>query len=107
MVIRAACPVATVTSTPLLRLDRLVDALAPLAAFGQPAGILVDDDHFAVADDELPVARVLAIDHDRLLDVAVDVDHADGVQALRLGQRRTFCRPSRVSSAVFFSWSYS
>ena len=73
---------------PFLGLDRLVHALAPLAAFGQPAGELVDDHHLAVADDELPVARVLAIDHDRLLDVVVDVDHADGVHGLRLGQQR-------------------
>ena len=71
----------------LLGLDGLVDAVAPLAPLGQPAGELVDDHDLAVADDVLPVERVLAIDHDRPLDVLVDVDHADGVHGRGLGQQ--------------------
>ena len=91
----------------LLGLDRLVQALAPLAAFGQTAGELVDDHDLAVADDVLPVELVLPLHEDRALDVAIDVDHAHGVQFRRLVQRPTFCRPSLVSSTVFFSWSNS
>ena len=67
----------------LLGLDGLVDAVAPLAALGQPAGELVDDHDLAVADHVLPVEVVLAVDQDRPLDVLVDVDHADGVQRRR------------------------
>ena len=70
----------------LLGLDGLVDAVAPLAPLGQPAGELVDDHDLAVADDVLAVEVVLALDHDRPLDVLVDVDHADGVHGRRLGQ---------------------
>ena len=71
----------------LLGLDRLVQALAPLAALGQTAGELVDDHDLAVADDVLPVELVLALDEDRPLDVAVDVDHAQRVQFRRLVER--------------------
>ena len=92
----------------LLGLDGLVQAVAPLAAFGQAAGELVDDHDLAVADDVLPVELVLAIHEHRPLDEVVHVDHADGVQRLGLvAASRTFCRPSRVSSTVFFSWSKS
>src|SRR5436190_11166904 len=42
----------------LLGFDRLVKALAPAAAFHDPAGELVDDLHFAVLDDVLVVAVV-------------------------------------------------
>ena len=70
----------------LLGLDRLVDAVAPLAALGQPAGELVDDHDLAVADDVLPVEVILAVDLDRPLDVLVDVEHADRVHGLGLGQ---------------------
>ena len=73
----------------LLRLDRLVQALRPAAAFHDPAGELVDDLDLAVLDDvvdvaleerlrlqrlvqvvgELPVARVVeVVDPDRALD---------------------------------------
>ena len=40
----------------LLRLDRLVQALRPAAAFHDPAGELVDDLHLAVLDDVVDVA---------------------------------------------------
>ena len=66
----------------LLGLDGLMDAVAPFAAFGQPAGELVDDHDLAVADHVLPVEMILAVDQDRPLDVLVDVDHADGVHRL-------------------------
>ena len=39
----------------LLRLDRLVEALAPAAAFHDPAGELVDDLHLAVLDHVVDV----------------------------------------------------
>ena len=42
----------------LLRLDRLVQALAPAAAFHDAAGELVDDLHLAVLDDVVDVALV-------------------------------------------------
>ncbi|KKM71620.1 hypothetical protein LCGC14_1428780, partial [marine sediment metagenome] len=67
-------------------LDRLVDAAAPLAAFGQAAGELVDDHHLAVADHVLPVAKELAVDLDGALDIFVDAEHADGVHRVGLGQ---------------------
>ncbi len=69
-----------------LGLDGLVDSLAPLAAFGEPAGELVDDDDLAVADNELAVLNELALDLDGTLDVLVDVEHADVVERFGLGE---------------------
>jgi len=73
-----------VTFDALLGLDRLVQALAPLAALGQTAGELVDDHDLAVADDVLPVEFVLALDEDRTFDVTIHIDHAHRVQFRRL-----------------------
>ena len=91
----------------LLRLDGLVDAVSPFAALRQPAGKLVDDHDFAVANDVLAIEMVLAIDQDRPLDVLVNVDHAHGVHLLRLGQQADFLAALSLNSTVFFSWSYS
>ena len=55
----------------LLRLDRLVEALRPAAAFHDPAGELVDDLHLAVHDDVVVVALVERLGLQRL-DQVVD-----------------------------------
>ena len=62
---RAAWPVATVIFDPFFGFDRLMNAVPPLAAFGEAAGELVDDHDLAVADDVLPVEEHLARDLDR------------------------------------------
>ena len=75
--------------------------LAPLAAFGQAAGEFVDDHDLAVANDVLPVEKVLAVDLDRPLDVLVDVDHAHAGPSPRAWAACATCRrPSAVSSTV-------
>ena len=54
----------------LLRLDRLVEALAPAPARHLAAGELVDDDDLAVLDDVVAVALVQHLGLERLLEVA-------------------------------------
>ena len=54
----------------LLRLDRLVEALAPAPAGHLAAGELVDDDDLAVLDDVVPVALVQGVRAEGLLEVA-------------------------------------
>ena len=85
----------------LLRLDRLVQALAPAAAFHDPAGELVDDLHLAVLDDVVDVALVERLRLQRLvqvvdeLDVARVVEVVDPERALDLLDRRLrSARPS-------------
>ena len=78
-----------------LGLDRLVDAVAPLAALAQPAGELVDDHDLSVADDVLAVADVFPTDDDRPLDVLEEVRHADGRESLR------FVDPAHPAPALF------
>src|SRR5688572_28992192 len=53
-----------------LRLDRLVEALAPAPAGHLAAGELVDDDDLAVLDDVVAVALVQRVGPQRLLEVA-------------------------------------
>ena len=53
----------------LLRLDRLVEALAPAAAGHLAAGELVDDDDLAVLDDVVAVALVERVGAEGLLEV--------------------------------------
>ncbi len=79
----------------LLRLDRLVQALAPAAAFHDPAGELVDDLDLAVLDHVVDVDLVERLGLERLVEVVdelrvfgrvevVDPDRAlDLLQALR------------------------
>src|SRR5262249_17948038 len=50
------------------------------------AGELVDDHHFAVADDVLTIAKELALDLHRTLYVLVNAEHADGMHRVRLGE---------------------
>ena len=74
---------------PLLRLDRLVKALAPAPARHLAPGELVDDDDLAVLDDVVPVALVERMGPERLLEVAgeprVGVVHVvDAEQLLHL-----------------------
>ena len=54
----------------LLRLDRLVEALAPAPAGHLATGELVDDDDLAVLDDVVAVALVQRVGAQRLLEVA-------------------------------------
>ena len=78
----------------LLRLDRLVEALAPAAAFHDPAGVLVDDLDLAVLHDVVDVALVERLRLERLrqvvdeLDVARVVEVVDPERALDLVERR-------------------
>ena len=53
----------------LLRLDRLVEALAPAAPFHDPAGELVDDLHLAVLDHVVDVEVVERLRLQRLVEV--------------------------------------
>ena len=63
---------------PLLRLDRLVQAVAPATARHDPAGELVDDDHLAFLDHVVDVALEEDVGLQRLVDV-VDRQHVRGV----------------------------
>ena len=78
----------------LLRLDRLVQALAPAAALHDPAGELVDDLHLAVLHDVVDVALVERLRLERLrqmvdeLDVARVVEVVDPERALDLVEGR-------------------
>ena len=58
----------------LLRLDRLVQALAPAAPFHDPAGELVDDLHLAVLDDVVDVALVQRLGLQGLVEVVDELD---------------------------------
>ena len=77
----------------LLRLDRLVEALAPAAAFHDAAGELVDDLDLAVLDDVVDVALVQRLGLERLdqvvdeLDVPRVVEGLDPERALDLVDR--------------------
>ena len=73
----------------LLRLDRLVEALAPAPARHLATGELVDDDDLAVLDDVVAVALVQRVGAQRLLEVAgqprIGVVHVlDAEEALHL-----------------------
>ena len=57
-----------------LRLDRLVQALAPAAAFHDPAGVLVDDLDLAVLDHVVDVALVERLRLQRLREVVDELD---------------------------------
>ena len=66
----------------LLRLDRLVQALAPAAALHDPAGELVDDLHLAVLDHVVDVALVQRLRLERLDQVVDELDVARVVEVL-------------------------
>ena len=78
----------------LLRLDRLVQALAPAAPFHDPARVLVDDLDLAVLHDVVDVALVERLRLERLrqvvdeLHVARVVEVVDPERALDLVERR-------------------
>ena len=57
-----------------LGLDGLVQAVRPAAAVHQPAGEVVDDDHFAVLDDVLLVAVVEDVRLEGGVDVAREAE---------------------------------
>ena len=60
---------------PLLGLDRLVEAVLPLAAGHHPAGELVDDHDLAVVDDVVAVPEVGDLGAEGPLDVLVKAVH--------------------------------
>ena len=78
----------------LLRLDRLVEALAPAPAFHDAAGELVDDLDLVLLDDVVDVALVERLRLERLhevvheTDVARVVEVVDADRALDLLDRR-------------------
>ena len=57
-----------------LRLDRLVETIAPAAARHLAAGVLVDDDDLAVFDEVVDVALVQRVRAQRLVDVVDELD---------------------------------
>ena len=69
-----------------LGLDRLVQAVAPLAARHQAAGELVDDDDFAVLHDVVHVALVEVVGLERVVDQVRPLHVAGRVEALDAGQ---------------------
>ena len=74
----------------LLRLDRLVEALGPAAAFHDAAGELVDDLHLAVPDDVVQVALVERLGLDRLDQVVDELRVLSVVEVLDPERRSTF-----------------
>ena len=85
----------------LLRLDRLVQALAPAAAFHDAAGELVDDLHLAVLDDVVDVALVERLRLERLDQVVDELDVARAVEVLDArSARSTFSIPDSVGETV-------
>ncbi len=67
---------------PLLRLDRLVQALAPAASLHDPAGVLVDDLHLAVLDHVVDVALVQRLGLECLAEVVDELHVARVVEVL-------------------------
>ncbi len=92
----------------LLRLDGLVEALAPAAAFHDPAGELVDDLHLAVLDHVLDVEVEERLRLERLDEVVDElrvlrrVEVVDPQRALDLRRR-----PAAVTPTVLNFSSYS
>ena len=70
-----------------LRLDRLVQAVGPAPARHQPAGELVDDDHFAVLHDVMLVAMEQRVRAQRRIQVMDERDVVRVVEA-RSGRRQ-------------------
>ena len=68
----------------LLRLDRLMEALAPAAALHDPAGELVDDLHLAVLHDVVDVALVQRLRLHRLDQVVDELHVARVVEVLEV-----------------------
>ena len=66
----------------LLRLDRLVQALAPAAAFHDAAGVLVDDLDLAVLDHVVDVELVERLGLERLGEVVDELDVARVVEVV-------------------------
>jgi hypothetical protein len=64
-----------------------MDAVAPFAALGEAARVLVHNDDLAVLHHVLPVEQEVAFDLDRPLDVLIQVDQADRGEQIGLGQR--------------------
>ena len=69
-----------------LGLDRLVQAVAPVAAGHQAAGEFVDDDHLAVLHDVVHVALVEVVGLERVVDQVRPLHVAGRVEALDAGQ---------------------
>jgi hypothetical protein len=65
-----------------LRFDRLMQTVRPAPPHHRAAGELVDDDHFAVADDVLDVAVIERVRAQRRVQVMHDADVRRVVQAL-------------------------
>ena len=69
-----------------LGLDRLVQAVAPVAAGHEAAGELVDDHHLAVLHDVVHVALVEVVGLERVVDQVRPLHVAGRVEALDAGQ---------------------
>ncbi len=71
----------------LLGLDRLVQAVGPAPSRHEPAGKLVDDDHLAVLDHVVPVAKEKVMRPERGVEVVHQVHVRRLVQAAAIGQQ--------------------
>ena len=60
-----------------LGFDRLMQTVAPLAAFGQPAGEFIDNHNFAVADHVVTIENERNVGPQRPFDGIVQREHAD------------------------------
>src|SRR6185312_13952098 len=69
---RGEGPALALDAQPLLRLDRLVEALAPAAAGHLAARELVDDDDLAVLDDVVAVPAVQGVRLEGRVEVACE-----------------------------------
>jgi hypothetical protein len=78
---------------PLLGLDRLMKAVGPAASLHGAAGELVDDDHFAVANDVIDFAAVERVGTERGVEMVKKrevpeiVETLSGRQETRLGEK--------------------
>ena len=70
-----------------LRLDGLVQAVGPAPPGHQPAGELVDDNHFAVLHDVVPVAEKQVLRAQRRVQVVHQIDVGRLVKTAPLGQQ--------------------
>ena len=91
----------------LLRLDRLVQSLAPAPAFHDPAGELVDDLHLAVLHDVVDVALVERLRLERLVQVVHELHVPRVVEVVDLHRALDRLDPARQRETVLYFSSNS
>ena len=78
---------------PFLRLDRLVQAVAPLSPFHQSAGEFVDDNDLPILDDVSDIELVEVMRLERVVDQVGPIHVPRGVEALDAGEAFGFADP--------------